>query len=140
MNTQDHSESEAPSAKTLLTIDKAALQRMSMRELSDLCHGLDVVSNVLCAMTCQPRFSGANGMMNTAGEVIDAIKDFLGAYATAAHAVAKAAPGLSPAAVEDRAWLILRDAADTADNLQSFAVLAAEMARDHAHALQDNLA
>jgi hypothetical protein len=124
--------------KRTCEIDVSALQKMSMKELCDLREAIHTIEAVISSINCQPHFGEhmPNGLVdsNTAGDVLDNLSKFLSSYEQAAVNVAIAT---KPSTVEEcrwRSWTILGFETSIAEDLASFAVLAAEAACDKAEA------
>ncbi len=130
----------APRGPMTLTIDMAALRRLSMKEIRDFRSVMHTLSDVLCGLNCQPRFAEGD-LYNEAGEILDTIIDFINGYEQAAVNVARAAMPASPHDIEWRAWTVIGFEADMADELAPLAVAATEALRDvQAHVREERRA
>jgi len=115
---------EAPS----ITVDLAALQKLTMRELRALRSVLRTTGEILVAFSCQPRFEGRG-----VNDLLLGLRDFISHYEEAAVDVAEAASPASSADIEARAWTLIGDAADLYNGweaLAPIAVIAVEAVRD----------
>ncbi|MGB3486655.1 MAG: hypothetical protein WBA37_11975 [Xanthobacteraceae bacterium] len=121
----------APRGSLTCTVDMTALRSMTMFELRSLRDVLHQAGGLLTAFNNQPRFQGEDDhSLNTAGDVIDSILNFLFEYEEAVINVAKAAKPTSTREAIWQHWTLLSFSADMADSLNNFAVAAAEAARD----------
>lgn len=131
---------QAPPGPMTLTIDMAALRRLSMKEIRDFRSVMHTLSDVLCGLNCQPRFAKGD-LYNEAGEILDTIIDFINGYEQAAVNVARAAAPVSSREIEWRAWTVIGFEADMADELAPLAVAATEALRDmQAHVREERRA
>lgn len=115
----------APCGQLTFTIDMAAVRAMGMKEICDFRSVMNTLAEVLCGISCQPRF-GTGGTYNKAGEVIDTVIDFINGYEQAAVNVARAANPSSVNDLEHRAMTLIGFEAELQGELPKIAVLASE--------------
>ncbi|HWM82967.1 MAG TPA: hypothetical protein VNQ56_12975 [Pseudolabrys sp.] len=95
-----------------------------LRSLRDVMH---TTQQILCGFTCQPRFIvEGEDTANGAGTILETLCDWLAGYEQAVINVAEAATPTSALEEEWRNWLLIGFAADMADDLTDFAVMASK--------------
>ncbi|AWM23467.1 hypothetical protein [Sinorhizobium fredii] len=96
------------------------LAKLSMAELSSLYDAVDLARQTLAGIVNQPRFFRGEEY-NGAGDEVEGLIDALIEFAGAAVEVAKTASPADPAAVEERAWLLLKYSVTCGDCLTAHA-------------------
>ncbi|MEY9100460.1 hypothetical protein ABIA24_003369 [Sinorhizobium fredii] len=81
--------------------------KLSMFELSGLYDAVELARQTLAGIVNQPRFFRGEDY-NGAGDEVEGLIDALIEFAGAAVNVAKTASPADPAAVEERAWILLK--------------------------------
>lgn len=121
----------SPHGALTCTIDLDALRNLSLRELHALREGLHTTVDILCGLSCQPRFGKDNGMnYNGAGNILETIKEWLNVYEQAVVNIATLATPESGDDAEWRGHLLVGFAASLNDCLADVASVAATAARD----------
>ena len=103
-------------------------------ELAAAYDALRTAQQVLCGLSCQPRFHREGGRHNGAGELIAELMDHLVVSLEIVTDTARAAKVSKPCDVENRAWLLLSHEAAMGDRLSDIAALAAKFAAESASA------
>jgi len=125
----------APRGSLTCTINLKTLRCLQMRELLSLRDALHLTASIAGAIKCQPRFweEGTHNL-NSAGDILDEITEWLFNFDQAVANVAKAATPSSGDEMECRGHLLVGFEADMQDNLGDLVVIAAQAAADEATA------
>jgi hypothetical protein len=105
-------------------INRPNLRAMKMKDLNVLYDAVNLVTETLCGIVNQPKFS-SNLQLSPAGEEVDRLLDYLNNYTMAVVDTAEAAAleGDDPDETEARAWTLMKFSARCEDNLYRFAKL-----------------
>lgn len=122
-----------PPFKTL-TVDTAALEKMTTKELRSLQESLRTIFSVAWGVSCVPTNVRGDGFTNAAGKLLDTIGEYLSDLHDAVVATAMERQPETAEDVEHRAWCILRAKAEWADELDDIAAIAAMEHRRHVDA------
>lgn len=118
----------------MLTVDTAALEKMTTQELRSLQESLKTIFSVAWGVACIPTNISSDGRTNAAGKLLDEVGEYLSGLHDAVVETAMQRQAETAEDVEHRAWTILRAKAEWADELDDIAAIAAMEHRRHVEA------
>jgi len=119
-----------PRGNMTITVDMTRFAALSMFELFSLRRSIHEVNDHLCAILCQPKFTGEDDNYNAAGMLLENVQAWIEAYEQGLVNVATAARPSNTQEAEWRAWLLLSFEAECTDDLATLGVVAAQAVKD----------